>query len=126
MEILPILTAALPFVIEAAKVGAGEIAKAELVNAYQAVKALIIRKAGADSTATTALTQLEKRPDSPGWREELGTALKESGLDKDAELLAALARLRAQLPASPVTQNVRGNANAVAANGSTASVTIHR
>ncbi len=110
--------------------GATEVGKNVLVDAYEAVKAAIKNKLGIDSEAAKAVDALEKKPDSAGRRETLKEELAAVGADKDPEILrvaeALLEKLKAEPGGAQIVQQVTGSYNAVAAQGSTATVNVNQ
>lgn len=56
-------------------------------DAYDGLKALIVRKFGAKAEVNTAIASVEKKPDSTSRKGVLEEELKVAGADRDEELL---------------------------------------
>ena len=104
----------------------GNLGSAAVLGAYQAVKALVQRKFGADHKMAKAIEELEQEPDSDGWKLVLQEAAKKAGADKDEEIIKAAQALLDAVKAQPggaeavqniVKQIVIGKKNIVAGVG---------
>ena len=108
--------------------GVGEAAKSLIPDAYNALKAAIQKKVGADSDAAEALKSVEKKPESKARQAVLAEEIANAGLDKDADLLALAQKLAEALKdaggntfnaiAGKNSAIVQGHDNVVATGGS--------
>lgn len=71
-------------------------------DAYGALKEVIKRKYGDKGHPTTALNALEQDPASPQKAEALNATLQEANASNEAEIVAALKSLVAQLKANDI------------------------
>lgn len=70
-------------------------------DAYEGVKALVLRKFGADSDLADAVKKLEKQPDAQ-WRQvALQGEAEAAGADKDEEIIKAAQALLDAVKAQP-------------------------
>lgn len=107
--------------------GVGEAGKSLIPDAYNALKAAIQKKLGADSETMDALERVEKKPDSKARQGVLAEEIANAGLDKDPGLLKlAQALAEALKEAGGTTYNatagdnstiVQGKGNTVATGG---------
>ncbi|MGH7944221.1 MAG: hypothetical protein ACREH8_00880 [Opitutaceae bacterium] len=67
----------------------GKLAEPAVRDAYEGLKALIVKKLGAKHAVVNAVENLEKKPESSGRRETLGEELAESAAAADAGIVAA-------------------------------------
>ena len=81
--------------------GAGDASKKLIVDAYDALKALLKKKFGAESEVVKSAEGVVAKPDSVGRKETLKEEVKAAKADQDAELVAAAQALIAQVKASP-------------------------
>ena len=99
-----------------------------IVDAYEALKAIIKRKFGSDSKVAKAVNELEEDPDSEGYKAVLKEQVAKAKVDQDSEVLAAAQALLDKLQAQPGSvkyiQQAAGNYIAQAAHGSSANVNI--
>lgn len=72
---------------------ASEIVKGPISDAYQALKAVIRRKWGADSGIATSIDVLETRPTSKGRATVLAENVAEVSATSDADVMHALSKL---------------------------------
>lgn len=96
------ITAAIA-VAAAAGVAAGvtEAGKKLIGDAYEALKALLKKKFGAESEVVKSAEAVMAKPDSVGRKETLKEEVKSAKADQDAELVAAARALIEQVKASP-------------------------
>ena len=98
----------------------GNLGSAAVLGAYQAVKALVQRKFGADHKVAKAIEELEQEPNSPGRKMLLQEAATKAGADKDEEIIkAAQALLDAvkEQPGGGVKISVTGDGNIFSGSG---------
>ena len=100
----------------------GQLAEPAVKDAYEAVKALLVRKFGKPSDVVKAVEALEAKPDSAGRRATLTEEMATSGAARDGELLqlaqALLEKARStQGGTHTVRQRVVGDGNVVAGSG---------
>jgi hypothetical protein len=100
----------------------GQLAEPAVKDAYEAVKALLVRKFGKPSDVVKAVEALEAKPDSAGRRATLTEEMASSGAARDDELLqlaqALLEKARStQGGTHTVRQRVVGDGNVVAGSG---------
>lgn len=95
-------------VVAAAAAGLGSVAQSAIVDAYAALKRLLVERAGEDSEVIRAVDGIEARPDSAARRtvlEEEVAALPSLG--EDAEVTSAaervLSAIREHAPSASVT-----------------------
>jgi hypothetical protein len=69
--------------------GLSTVAHQAVVEAYQRLKALLIRKFGAESDLAKALAEVEKKPDSEGRQKTLAEEVAAAKATEDAELVRA-------------------------------------
>jgi hypothetical protein len=96
-------------------------------DAYEGVKALVLRKFGADSDLADAVKKLEKQPDAQARQLLLKEELEAAGADKDEEIIKAAQALLDAVKAQPggeeavrsiVNQQVSGDhSKAIAVSG---------
>lgn len=124
----PVTTAILAALAAGANSAAGDVAKAAIVDAYDALKTLLKSKFGHDNTVTQAVEALESKPDSAPRRAVLAEEITAANIAVDPDVVAAAQALLAQIKVSPGgeqhVQQVTGDFNALADRGSSASVTI--
>ena len=102
--------------------GLSKFAEPAVKDAYEALKALIVRKLGPDAEVTKAVKALEASPGSAGRREVLTEEMKNAAADKDAELLRLAEVLGEKMrtltgATQKVQQNVRGDHNVISGTG---------
>jgi hypothetical protein len=100
----------------------GQLAEPAVKDAYEAVKALLVRKFGKPSDVVKAVEALEAKPDSAGRQATLTEEMSSSGATRDGELLqlaqALLEKSRStQGGTHTVRQRVVGDGNVVAGSG---------
>jgi hypothetical protein len=100
----------------------GKLAEPAVKDAYEALKALIVRKFGKHAEVTKAVETLEAKPDSAGRRETLAEEMAAADATRDAELLrlaeALAERIQGATPGiQTVHQHVRGDRNVVSGTG---------
>src|SRR5690348_12618292 len=81
--------------------GLAQVEKSAISDAYNALKATIRKKFGAQSEVMAAIEHLEKNPNSSGWRETLEDEVAANKASQDAELLHAAKTLLSLVNASP-------------------------
>lgn len=127
----PVTTAILAAIAAGAATGATETVKLAIGDAYKGLKGLLVRKFGGESEAIEAVNQLEKKPNSAGWKETATDELAKAGANQDEELVAAAETVLAKLKELPegerqhIMQAV-GSYIAQADRGSTATVSVNR
>jgi hypothetical protein len=101
-------------------------------DAYEGVKALVLRKFGADSDLADAVKKLEKQPDSKGRQDTLKEDAEAAGADKDEEIIKAAQALLDAVKAQPggekavrdiINQQVSGSGHIFSGSGN---VTVTR
>lgn len=99
-----------------------------IVDAYEALKALIQHKFGSDSKVAKAVNELEEEPDSEGYKAVLKEQVAKAKVDQDSEVLTAaqalLDKLQAQPDGAQAVQQATGSYIAQAMHGSSANVNI--
>lgn len=121
----PISTA----IVSAVAASIGKVGGEAIVDAYNGLKALIIRKYGADSKVAKAVDEVEANPESKSRPAVLSEEVVAAKADQDQELLAAAQALLDQIKTQPggaqIVQTVTGSYNAVAVDHSTATVNVN-
>ncbi len=101
-----------------------------MVDGYEALKAALTARFGADSELAGAVAGLEKHPDSDGRKQTLDEEIVAAKADADPELVelarALLDRIESQPGGAQHIQNAMGSYIAQADRGGTASVTVTR
>ena len=125
----PITAAIVAAVTAGLAAGVTDIGKKAIVDAYNALKGLLEKKFGDKSDLVQAVGDLEQEPASEGRKIVLGEKVKQTGADKDQEVIAAANTLLEKLKAQPgmekhVQQVIGSSYVAQADGGSTATVTI--
>jgi hypothetical protein len=100
----------------------GQLAEPAVKDAYEAVKALLVRKFGKASEVVKAVEAVEAKPDSAGRQATLTEEMASSGAARDGELLqlaqALLEKSRSTHGGThSVRQRVVGDGNVVAGSG---------
>jgi hypothetical protein len=126
----PITTAIVAAVVAGVTTGGGEVVQQGVVDAYSALKKLITDKFGANSDVADAVTKVEQDPQSQARQAVLAEEVAKAGTDKDPEIKAAADALLEKLGQLPdgsalINQVATGNYIAVAAQHSTATVTVN-
>ena len=93
----PITTVITTALIAGAAAGISEAGKQAILDAYGALKAVIVSKFGLRNDLSDAITSLEDKPESPGRQATLEEEVNDTGADQDAEILAAVKALREKL-----------------------------
>lgn len=95
-------------------------------DAYEGVKAVLLRKFGAESDLADAVKKLEQKPDAQGRQMTLKEEAEAAGADKDAEVVSAVEALIEAIKNQPggeetvqqiVNQQVIGNGNIFSGTG---------
>lgn len=124
----PVTMAIIAAVEAGANSAAGDVAKKALVDCYDGLKSLLIKKFGTESDVAEALDKLEKQPDAKGRRQTVQDELVAVDAGADPELLKAAQALVDQIKSRPGGEqhitNVQGDLNVVADRGSSASINI--
>lgn len=106
--------------------GVMKVGQSAFDDAYQSLKATLVRKFGGQSEIAKAVDDLEARPDSAGRAATLQEEVTAAKADEDPDILVAARALLDQVEARPsgqqLIQTVTGNLNAVAQGGGTATV----
>ncbi len=89
----PITTAIVGALIAGALTGLTEIGKTATTDAYIKLKTLLNKKFGATSDVMTAITQLERKPDSPYRQKVLQEEIAEVNAERDVEVLSTAKHL---------------------------------
>ena len=109
--------------------GATDASKKLIVDAYDALKALLKKKFGAESEVVKSVEGVVAKPDSPARRDMLKEEVTAAKADQDAELVAAAQALIAQVKASPrgeqIISTIIGDYNVNISHGSGNTVTIN-
>uniref|UniRef100_UPI00405690B1 hypothetical protein n=1 Tax=Candidatus Electronema sp. TaxID=2698783 RepID=UPI00405690B1 len=104
----------------------GNLSSAAVLGAYQAVKALVQRKFGAESELADAMKKLEQKPDAQARQQLLKEEAEAAGADKDEEIIKAAQALLdavkaqtggAEAVRSIVHQQVTGDGNIFSGSG---------
>jgi hypothetical protein len=98
---------------------AAKLSEPAVKDAYEGLKALILRKVGHQSTLATAVEQAEQKPQSQGRGQTLQEEVAAAGIERDQSILTAAALLIEKIQAVPggqqlVSQVVTGNQNLIA------------
>lgn len=105
--------------------GTGEVA---IKEAYNGLKSLLWDRHGAESDLAKAVHGAERHPDSAGYTTVLREEVESADPDADADIREAaqilLDRMRAEPSGQKHIQKVKGNFNAVANTGGSASVNV--
>ena len=88
------ITLILSALVAGATAAAKETATEAVKDAYQGLKALVLRKFSGNADAATALGGYEKKPEV--WKEPVKDALTETAADKDDAIIKAAQALLAQ------------------------------
>ena len=91
-------------------------------DAYEGLKALIVKKFGAKPDLTKAMADAETKPESSGRRETLREEIAAARVPEDAEVVRAAQELLEKVRAQPggqqiVSQVVSGNHNVFSGTG---------
>lgn len=89
----PITTAILAAVLAGATAGLTDTTKKVIAEGYEALKAKIKAKFGAESDLTEAVAKVEAKPDSEGRKTTLQEEVETAKADQDPDLLAAAQKL---------------------------------
>ena len=126
----PITTAILSALAAGAAAGVTKVGTKLVVDGYDALKAALRARFGADSELAGAVAGLEKHPDSDGRKQTLHEEIVAAKADADPELVELARALLDQIESQPGgaqhIQNAVGSYIAQADRGGTASVTVTR
>ncbi len=126
----PVTTVILSALVAGAAAGVTEAGTKLVVDGYEALKAALTARFGADSELADAVAGLEKHPDSDGRKQTLHEEIVAAKAQEDPELLELARALLDQIESQPGgaqhIQNAVGNYIAQADRGGTASVTVTR
>ena len=126
----PITTALLSALAAGAAAGVGEAGKKLVVDGYEALKAALTARFGADSELADAVAGLEKHPESDGRKQMLHEEIVAAKADEDSGLVelarALLDRIESQPGGAQHIQKAVGNYIAQADRGGTATVAVTR
>jgi hypothetical protein len=118
----PVSAAIVAALAAGATSGVTEVGKNAVTDAYNALKAAIKRRFGADSKLVKTVDDLEGEPDSPGYRAVLQEQVKKAQADQDTEIVTAAQALHAQVLAiGSTTQGTTQNVVTATGAGSAAS-----
>jgi hypothetical protein len=124
----PITTAIGAALLAGVVKSAGAVAEKTIVEGYNALKALIQRKFGADHSVSKAIDSVEAKPDSTARNQVLSEEITASGADQDPEILKAaqdlLEKVKAQPGGTSYIQQASGTGIALAQDHSTATVNM--
>ena len=100
----------------------GKLAEPAVKDAYAGLKALLVKKLGANHPVIEAVGSLERKPESDGRRGTLGEELASSAAASDAEIVSAAHALMEQVQKhaggqQSVRQTVAGNRNIFSGTG---------
>lgn len=116
-------------IVAAVAAGIAKVGPEAIADAYHGLKALIIRKYGADSKVAKAVDEVEANPESKSRPAVLSEEIVAAKADQDQELLAVAKALLEQIKAQPggtqIVQTATGNYIAQAAGNSTATVNVN-
>jgi hypothetical protein len=126
----PITTAIIAAIAAGATAGVTESAKQAVVDAYEALKALLKKKFGGHSEVVKSVEGLETRPDSSSRKNVLQEEVTTAKADQDPDLIQAAQVLLDLIGAQPGggqhIQNASGSYIAQADRGSTAQVQVNQ
>jgi hypothetical protein len=100
----------------------GQFSEPAIKDAYEALKALIVKKFGSHHEIVQAVENLEKKPDSAGRKESLREEVAASKAGEDADILSAAKSLLESIKKLPggqqtIEQIVTGNRNIFSGTG---------
>jgi hypothetical protein len=81
--------------------GTGDVGQKVLVDAYERLKSLLVRRFGARSEIVQAVQGFETRPESAARKELLVEEMQRSGADQEPEVLTAARDLLARIQEEP-------------------------
>jgi len=126
----PITTAIVAALTAGAVAGVTEVGKKAIAEGYEALKAALKKKFGAESDLVQAVDQLEKKPDSTGRTQTLQEEVAAAKAEQDPELVQAAQALLEQIKAQPGgeqhIQTAIGSYIAQADRGGTATVSVNQ
>jgi hypothetical protein len=125
------ITAAIVAALSAGAIsGLTAASKTAITDAYDQLKALLIKKFGSDSEVMHAVNEVEAKPDAVGRKAMLQEEITTAKANQDQEVLQAAQALLHLLQATPegaqYIQTATGSYIAQADRGSSASVNIGR
>ena len=94
-------------IIAAVGAGLAKVGETAVVDAYNGVKSLIVKKFGKESQLKKAVDALEERPDSESRKGMVKEEVEAANADKDPDLLAAANLLLAALKKSSDATGVK-------------------
>jgi hypothetical protein len=125
----PITTTIIAAITAGAAKSIGQVAEKAIVDGYQALKSLIVRKLGDESKVVRAIKDIEDEPESKAYQAVLEEQVAKSGVDKDTEVVKAAQGLQEQIKAQPDgeqhIQSASGSYIAQADRGGRASVQVN-
>ncbi len=126
----PVTTVILSALAAGAAAGVTEAGTKLVVDGYEALKAALTARFGADSDLAGAVAGLEKHPDSDGRKKTLHEEIVAAKAQEDPELVELARALLDQIESQPGgarhIQKAVGSYIAQADRGGTASVTVTR
>lgn len=127
----PVSTAIIAGLVAGVANGVTEVSKKVIVDAYEALKATLEQKFGAQSKVVKAVEELEEAPQSSARKAVVEEEVKGVNADQDPEILAAAQALLDKIKAQPggpeqVQMIASGSYIAQASHGGTATVSVNR
>lgn len=110
--------------------GLTDVGKDSISGLYNSIKEKLLKKSeqhAKSSNLPGAIENLEKEPSSSQAKEDLAKEIEKIDADKDIELIKMAINLMELIQSSPnqnTSQYIKGNYNAVAGAGGTASINI--
>ena len=124
----PITTAIVAALAAGVTTGVTEVGKKTIVDAYNALKAILKRKLGQDSELLMAIQSLETKPDSVGRKTMVQEEVAATKADQDPEILGTaqslLDKIEARSGGEKHVQTAIGSHIAQADRGGTATVKV--
>ncbi len=124
----PVSAALIAAAVAAATSSLNDVSKTAVLDAYEALKAAIHKRFGAEHPVSKAVEAIDAKPTSKGRQETLIEEITDAGADQDKELLTLAEPIHLILEKqakdnATVQQIISGNYNAVSVSGD-ASVTV--
>jgi hypothetical protein len=116
----PITTA----IVAALTAGIKKVGEKAVVESYGKLKELLKKKFGENSDIADSVAKLESKPESEGRRKMLAEEVKETGAQKDQEVLEAVKNLMSVIQSQPggseIILKVEGSGGAAVGKGAVA------